>query len=101
MARIHSAYSLAGRSGDDVHVSATSTGTANVQTVTAPATATGFFINVETNGLRFTLDGTTPDATNGLMLPTGAVPQFFPIGATIKFVSQAAGNAVAHVLWVE
>ena len=86
----------------DPHVQATSTGTANVATIVAPIASTAFYIDCETNGIRFTLDGTTPDATNGMTLATGQVPLFVPVGGRdIKFVSQIAGNAIANVLWLE
>ena len=87
----------------DTHAVATSTGTANVQTITAPETATAFYLACETTGLRFVLDGSTPDGTNGLPVAAGAAPLFVPIGRarTIKFVSQAAANSTAHVLFLE
>ena len=89
-------------SAPDPHVQATSTGTANVATIVAPIASTAFYIDCETNGIRFTLDGTTPDATNGMTLATGQVPLFVPVGGRdIKFVSQIAGNAIANVLWLE
>lgn len=84
----------------DTHDSATSTGTANVQTITAPASANACMVSAETNGARLTFDGGTPDATNGLMIAAGGAPLFIPLGRDIKFVSQAAANSVVHVLWL-
>ena len=108
MALIRQAYDICLRkaeleaSAPDPHVQATSTGVANVATLVAPLASTAFFIDCETNGIRFTLDGTTPDATNGLTLSTGDAPLFIPIGRRdIQFVSQAAANAIANVLWLE
>jgi hypothetical protein len=100
MPRVGSTYDICTAG---THASATSTGTSNVRTITAPDTATAFFIACETNGIRFVLDGSTPDATNGLPLAAGAAPLFVPVGRsrTIRFVSQVAGNATAHVLFLE
>lgn len=101
MARVHQSYDVCVLGGADPHVSATSTGTANVQTLAAPTASSGFYIAAETNGIRFTLDGTTPDGTNGVPVAAGAAPLFVPVGRRdIKFVSQAAANATAHVLWL-
>ena len=86
--------------GADPHVSATSTGTADVKTITAPKGANAAYIACETNGCRFTLDGTTPDATNGMPLPAAALPLWVTVGKDIKVVSQAAANSVVHVLWL-
>ena len=83
----------------DPHVSATPTSTVDVKTITAPKDAGGFLITCETTGCRFTIDGTTPDATNGIPLAAAAAPLFVPLGRDIKVVSQAAANSVVHVLW--
>lgn len=94
-------YDIATAKGDDPHVQLTSTGTADVETFTAPRTSTGFYIACETNGCRMTLDGTTPDATNGLPIAAGAAPLFVPVGKrNINVVSQAAANSVVNVLWL-
>jgi len=37
----------------------------------------------------------------GFAFPKDGVPAFFPVGSTIKFVSQAAGNSVVNVQWVK
>lgn len=94
-------YDLAIATGQDPQESDTSTGTADVKTITAPPSANAFMLACETNGIRFTLDGTTPDGTNGIPVAAGAAPLFVPVGRrNIQFVSQAAGNATAHVLWL-
>lgn len=81
------------------HVQGTSTGTGDVHTVTAPSGAKGFFITVQTNGIYFTWDGTSPSSTNGLHAVAGAAPVFIPIGKNFQFASDAAGNAVVNVAW--
>jgi hypothetical protein len=101
MPRAFGVYDLPRGPSADPHVQATSTGTANVQTLTPPPSAKACFIDVETNGIRFTLDGTTPDATNGLTLAVNDGPFFLPLAKPIAFVSQAAANAICNVLWLE
>lgn len=97
-------YVLANKDNEDVQVSATSTGTANVQTVTIPKATKGMFIACITNGGYFVFDGSTPDATNGLPVQDGAAPLFVPLGypaiTNVKFVSDLAGNCVAHFLFL-
>lgn len=83
------------------HDSDTSTGTADVKTLTPPAGATGFILVFETNGARVSLDGTAPSASNGVPFPALGSPfsgPFRPVA--IKWVSMAAGNSVGHVLWL-
>ncbi len=82
------------------HAQATSTGTANVQTLTVPAGANAVLISVETTNARVTSDGTTPSATNGLVYQKDASPVFVPLAETIKFVSTAAANSVLNALWI-
>lgn len=81
-------------------IQATSTGTANVATITLPGNATAFVISIETNAGRFTFDGSTPGATS-LLLPTTTVPYQFTFqpafGQAIKFASNIAANCVATV----
>lgn len=81
------------------HAQATSTGTGNVQTINAPPSAKGFLFTVQTNGIYFTLDGSTPSSSNGLHSVAGTAPVFIPLGKNINFASDAAGNAVVNVIW--
>lgn len=96
-------YVLATRTGDSVHESATSTGTANKQTITKPPGANGMFLSAKTNNARVTFDGTDPGAgaAPGLIIAAGAQPVFFPFATDIEFVSEAAANSELNVLWVE
>ena len=86
------------------HAQATSTGTGNVASLTPPAGAHGFWITASTNGCYLTLDGTTPDSSNGLPLAKDGLPLFLPLvpqaSDALKFASQVAGNAVVNVLWL-
>jgi len=81
------------------HVQATSTGTADAKTLASPPGAKGFLISVMTNGAYFTFDGTTPSSTDGLHIVAGTAPVFIPIGKSITFASDTAGNAVVSVAW--
>jgi len=81
------------------HVQATSTGTADAHTLSAPAGAKGFLISVMTNGAYFTFDGTTPSSSDGLHIVAGTAPVFIPIGKSITFASDTAGNAVVSLAW--
>lgn len=81
------------------HAQATSTGTTDVHTINAPASAKGFLFTAQNNGAYFTFDGTAPSSTNGLHVVAGAAPVFIPLGKNITFASDAAGNAVINVVW--
>jgi hypothetical protein len=81
-------------------IQATSTGTANVATITLPGNAIGFVISIETNAARVTFDGSTPGATSTLF-PVTSVPYQFTFqpaaGQSIKFASNIAANSVVTV----
>jgi hypothetical protein len=96
-------YVLATRTGEAVHESATSTGTADIKTITKPPNANGMYLSAKTNNARVTFDGTAPGAgvAPGLIIVAGAQPVFFPFATDIKFVSEIAGNSELNVLWVE
>ena len=96
-------YTLALRTGENVHESATSTGTGNKQTLTKPPNANGMSLSAKTNNARVTFDGTDPGAgvAPGLIIIAGAQPVFFPFATDIEFVSEIAGNSELNVLWVE
>lgn len=81
--------------------SASSTGTADVKSLVAPAGAQAVLLSVETTGCYATLDGTTPDATHGIFLTTGAV-HFLYVGSglTLKFASSAAAASKVNVIWL-
>lgn len=82
------------------HQQATSTGTADVQTLTLPATTQAVFLSVETTGCYLTVDGTTPSSSNGIFLPTGVL-HFVPLGPglTVKFASSAAAVSKVNALY--
>ena len=81
---------------------ATSTGTADTKSFAAPSKAGGCFITVETNPARVTLDGTTPAAGAGIVIPKDSAPVFIPVGSgtTIKAASTIAGNSIINVVWL-
>lgn len=84
------------------HAQATSTGAADVKTLTAPAGAVGCFISVSTNNVWLTYDGETPSASIGLVMIKDIVPFFLPIGYpnVIKFANVTTGNALVNIGWV-
>lgn len=82
------------------HAQQTSTGTADVKTLAPPAGAVACMLTVTTNPARITLDGTTPTASNGLLVPTGAMPLPLSVARTMKFVSSIAANSIVDVLWL-
>ncbi len=100
MPRAGVTYDIAIRSSGDAHVSATSTGVADVKTIIPPVHCTAMYLAAETSGARITFDGTTPDATQGIPITAGQ-SELFPVGRTVKFVSQAAANCVLHALFLE
>lgn len=82
-------------------VQSTSTGTADVKTLAAPAGATGVLITVLTTSCWMTFDGSTPTAANGLIVQAAAAPLYLSIAcANIKFASTAAAASVVNVQWV-
>jgi len=71
-------------------------------TLTKPATATGLLCqNTGTAAIRFTLDGTDPEAAVGFQLPTGQMPVVIPCpGTAIEMIQEAAGAKLAGQ-WVK
>lgn len=92
------------------HISATSTSTADVKTLTPSSgkRAIGVWITVEgAFAARVTFDGTAPGtgAPPGLLIPTGTPPLFFPFpfggsSPSIRFASNGAGNSTPSGLFV-
>ena len=72
-----------------------------MQSITPATGARACLITVSTNGCYMTFDGTTPSSSAGVAFPKDGVPAFFPVGKTIKFVSQAAANCVVNVAWLK
>jgi hypothetical protein len=96
-------YALALRTGESVHETASSTGTADKKTITKPPNANGMFLSAKTTNVRVTFDGTDPGAgvAPGLIIIQGAQPVFFPFATDIEFVSDSAAASELNVLWVE
>lgn len=85
----------------DSHDRASSSGTADIQTITPPAGASGFLIAVETTNARVTFDGSTPASTNGLVYPKDVAPvehHFLP--EEINWTSTAAAASIVDVCWL-
>ena len=61
-------------------------------TLTPPAGATKLLIQALTQNVRFTLDGTAPEAAKGFQLKAGDPPIMIPIGrfTVIKVIEEAA-----------
>lgn len=84
-------------------VQVTSTGTADVHTVTPPANCSALLLTVETTAARMVFDGSTPGAANGLLCPTGLAPVLIPVGpgSTIKFASSAAAASIVDIAYLQ
>jgi hypothetical protein len=94
------------------NVSATSTGTGNVQTLSPTnKRAIGVWLTVEGSfAARVTFDGSTPGVgvPPGLLIPTGTPPLLFPLaasatlqsGSKVKFASNGAGNSIISAMFV-
>jgi hypothetical protein len=82
------------------HVQATSTGTADIKTLTPPAGVRGVYLTVSTTNAIVTFDGTAPGAANGLALIKDALPIFFPVAKAIQLASSAAASCVVNAMWV-
>lgn len=64
------------------------TGLSAVQTPTVPASARVAYVQAETQNVHYTIDGTAPATTNGLLLVAGASPTKIAIEgglAALKF----------------
>jgi hypothetical protein len=85
--------------GSAPHAQASSSGTANVQTLTAPPSASACLVTVETTGCYAVFNGTTPSATNGIFIPTGVVVTL-PVAQSISFASSAAAASKVNVVWL-
>jgi hypothetical protein len=103
-------YALAERkSGEDSQAGSTSANNTTSATLTPPKSATGCYLQASGtagDGAWVVFDGTTPSATNSLVIPVGAMPVFFPlvprIGSDLIFRSSHAANGVTlTALWVE
>lgn len=103
MARSLMTFELATKTGETVHKSDTSTGTADKKTITRPSRANAMILSVVTTSARATFDGTDPGAgvAPGLVIVAGAQPVFLPFATDIEFVSNTAGNSELNVLYLD
>lgn len=72
---------------------ASSAAVKTVSNLTVPANATGVEIQADTNNVRYTMDGTDPTTTSGMLFLTTSEPKFFGIDAlrAIKFIENNVG----------
>lgn len=69
-------------------------------TLTVPAGATKIMIQALVQNVRFTLDGTAPEAAKGFQLAAGDPPVVIPMGnATVLKVIQEAATADLQYQW--
>lgn len=86
------------------HQRGSSSGVANVQTITLAGNTSAVFITVETTSARVTFDGSDPSAANApsIVIPAAGVPIMIPVGGgtVIKWVSTAAAASIVQTLEV-
>lgn len=70
-------------------------------TLTRPEGANAIIVTASGQNVRYTVDGTTPTATTGLLILTTVTPQIIPVadGVTIKVIESAA-SATLNYQWV-
>lgn len=69
-------------------------------TLTPPTGATKILIQALTQNVRFTLDGTTPEAAKGFQLAAGDPPTLIPLGnGTVLKVIEEAATADIQYQW--
>lgn len=103
MPRSYGTFELALKTGESVHLAATSSGTGNKQTITKPSRANAMLLSAVTTSARVTFDGTDPGAgvAPGLVIVAGAQPVFLPFASDIEFVANTAGNSELNVLYLD
>jgi hypothetical protein len=90
--------------GANAHTQVTSTGTADVETITLEPASSAIVIDARTNPGYLTWNGSTPSSSNGLPLVPGGQPLIIPLGwyansgHQLKWASSVAGNAVLDLL---
>jgi hypothetical protein len=82
------------------HQQQTSTGTADVKSFSTPSNAVACYVSATTNPARLTVDGTTPSATNGIVVPAGALPFELRAVQALKVASTAAANSIVDVAFL-
>lgn len=77
------------------------TGLNTVKTPTLPAGCRKALVQAETQNVRYTVDGTTPSSTNGILIIAGQAPVSITVEAgldTIKFI-EATASAKLNLLY--
>jgi hypothetical protein len=86
------------------HTQVTSTGTADVKTITLEKATSAIVVDAKTNTGFLTFDGSTPSSSNGQVIIAGASPVTLPLGFychsghQVKWASSVAGNAILDLL---
>ena len=89
---IHENYAPIGSHSSGVDIS-------SAVTLTKPDGAAAILIQAVTKGIRFTLDGTTPEAAKGFQLEAGELIKLAVPGASIKVIQEEA-TASLQYQWV-
>jgi hypothetical protein len=87
-----------GVSAVGTHTHVASAALANAVTLTKPATATAILMqDTGTQAIRFTLDGTTPEAAVGFQLRSATDLILIPVpGTVVKVIREADGAALDY-----
>lgn len=82
---------------------AVSSAVLDVSDLTGPPTTSpsGAMLQAETQNVRYTMDGTAPTVSTGMILVAGAAPQQFLIDdlVNIKFIRDGGSDAALNVHW--
>lgn len=68
-------------------------------TVAPPVGAHACILSTTTQNVWVTFDGSTPSATNGLLLLSSAGPLFLPIATGLTFLNAVSGGIV-NICWL-
>ncbi len=88
----------------NAHTQTTSTGTADVKTITLEPNCSAIVCAAKTNPGFLSFNGSTPSSSNGIAIAVSAQPALLPCGYyshsghQLKWASSAAGNAVLDLL---
>lgn len=78
------------------------TGLSSVQTPTIPAGTRQAYVQAESQNIRYTLDGTAPSTSNGLILYAGHPPTIITVEAglnALKMLEESA-SAKANLMYI-
>lgn len=84
----------------------TSTGTADIHSLTVPQYCSAILVSVETTSVRMTFDGSAPSGTAGHVIPAAQAPVLLLVGGNsnnppkIQFASTALANGIVDVTYL-